>query len=74
VIRRVTRQPAAPALTAAGLPPGTPDGGPLQVVYVFPGLSAVGTIPADALVTSDGAPVYATGPGRWGQLVQAGRP
>ena len=74
MIRRVTTPQNSASLAIAGLPPGTPDTTPVQVVQVFPALAQVGTIPADALVTSDGRPVYGTGPGRWGQLAAAGRP
>jgi hypothetical protein len=74
MIRRVLTQPTAPDLSVAGLPPGTPVTAPLSVVFVSPAAAQIGSIPADALVTSDGAPVYAIGPGRWGQLVQAGVP
>lgn len=74
MIRRVTRHPAGPDLTIAGLPPGTPTTQPLQLVYLNPVLAQVGSVPADALITADGAPVYATGPGpRWGQVIAAGR-
>jgi hypothetical protein len=74
MIRRVTRPTSAstPDLTFAALPPGTPVTSPMHLVYVFPAQAQVGSVPADALVTSDGAPVYATGAGRWAQLAQAG--
>lgn len=74
MIRRVLRptSAAAPALAIAALPPGTSVSGPLQQVFIIPGRAQVGSVPADALVTSDGRPVYATGPGRWGQLAAIG--
>lgn len=72
MIRRVLHRPAPPDLTIAGLPPGTPVTQPVQQVLIMPATFQVGTIPADALVTSDGRPVYATGPGRWGQLTAIG--
>lgn len=74
MIRRVLTHPAPPDLTIAGLPPGTPAASPLNVVYVSTGQAQAGMIPADALVTADGAPVFATGQGQWAQLAAAGRP
>ena len=71
MIRRVQTGQQAPALTLAGLPPGTPTTAPLTVVQLYPSLNQIGMVPADALITSDGAEVYATGPGRWGQLMAA---
>lgn len=73
MIRRVTRQPAPPLLRAAALPPGTPADTVLSVVYVSAANAQAGMIPADALVTADGRPVYATAPGRWAQLAAIGR-
>lgn len=78
MIRRVTTHPAArgaPAgRTIAALPPGTPVEGGMRIVYFMPDGVTVGMVPADAMVTADGAPVYATGPAHWGQLVGAGTP
>lgn len=76
MIRRVTVPTSAAGPTAMsvhGLPPGTPVNGPMQLVYIEPSLTWFQTVPADALITSDGAPVYATGPTTWDQVHQAGR-
>jgi hypothetical protein len=70
MISRTKSQPGAPDLSVKGIPPGTPTDSPLRVVYVFPS-GVVATTPADSLITADGAPVYATGRGTWGQLVAA---
>ncbi|HEY2309472.1 MAG TPA: hypothetical protein VGI05_26640 [Streptosporangiaceae bacterium] len=74
MIRRVLSQPGPAALTLAALPPGTPVTGPLRVVYLDPAGVTVSQMPADALVSADGAPFVQTGPGSWGQVVAAGRP
>jgi len=43
---------------------------PISRIRIFPG----GVIAYDEpLITADGAPVTATGPGQWGQLYAAGR-
>jgi hypothetical protein len=50
---------------------------PLQQVTVSPARSSYVTVGAEDLVpiwTTDGAPVPASAPGRWGQLRAAGRP
>ena len=75
MIRRVMAPTSARAvnLTDAPLPPGTPTVQPMQIVYVMPNLAQVGSVPADALVTSDGRQIYRTGPARWGQVVAVGR-
>lgn len=72
MISRVQQQPAQGDLRVKGIPPGTPTETPLRVVYIFDS-GMVATVPADSLITADGAPVYATRPGTWGQLVAAGR-
>lgn len=75
MIRRVLRRPTAPTgMTIAGLPPGTPVQGPLAVVRIDPTQRWVQMIPADAMITADGAPVYATGPAAWDQVTAAGVP
>jgi hypothetical protein len=76
MMRRVTTptsQPGPTALRMAGLPPGTPVTGPLRVVFFMPDGVTQGMVPANAMLTTDGRPVYSTGPGAWGQLVAAGR-
>jgi hypothetical protein len=65
--------PAGPDLSIKGIPPGAPTITPLRVVYVTAD-GTVATTPADSLITADGAPVYATGRGSWGQVRAAGRP
>jgi hypothetical protein len=72
VISRVQQQPAQGDLRVKGIPGGTPTETPLRVVYIFD-TGMVATVPADSLITADGAPVYATRPGTWGQVVAAGR-
>jgi hypothetical protein len=72
VISRVQQGPAQGDLRVKGIPSGTPTETPLRVVYIFDS-GMVATVPADSLITADGAPVYATRPGTWGQLVAAGR-
>lgn len=72
MISRVQQQAAQGDLRVKGIPPGTPTETPLRVVYIFDS-GMVATVPADSLITADGAPVYATRPGTWGQLVAAGR-
>lgn len=72
MISRVQQQPAPGDLRVKGIPPGTPTETPLRVVYIFDS-GMVATVPADSLITADGAPVYATRPGTWGQVVAAGR-
>jgi len=70
---RLKEAPGFPDLSIKGIPPGTPTDTPLRVVYVFQS-GIVATTPADSLITADGAPVYATGRGTWGQLVAAQLP
>lgn len=72
MISRVKNHPRAASLRVKGIPPGTPTETPLRVVYIFND-GTVATVPADSLITADGAPVYATAPGTWGQVRAAGR-
>ena len=72
MISRVRQHPEPGDLQVKGIPPGTPTESPLRVVYVFQD-GTVATVPADSLITADGAPVYATRPGTWGQVRAAGR-
>lgn len=72
MISRVKRHPQRPSLRVKGIPPGTPTESPLRVVYIMRD-GTVATVPADSLITADGAPVYATAPGTWGQVRAAGR-
>jgi hypothetical protein len=73
MISRVkTPQGPGPDLQVKAIPPGTPVAIPLQVVYITQN-GTVATVPADSLITADGAPVYATAPGTWGQVRAAGR-
>lgn len=44
---------------------------PLARIQIFPGLIAYEDM--QPIITADGAPVAATGPGTWGQLYAAGR-
>lgn len=71
MISRVLTPPGASDLAMAGLPPGAPDASPLNVVFVQGNTVGVGS--TSPLITADGAPVYSTGPGSWGQLRAAGR-
>lgn len=71
-MRRLKEHPKAGALRIKGIPPGTPTETPLRTVYIFND-GTVATAPADSLITADGAPVYATRPGTWGQVRAAGR-
>lgn len=64
---RLKAAPGYPDLSVKGIPPGTPTDTPLRVVYIFRN-GIVATAPADSLITTDGAPVYATGRGTWGQV------
>ena len=73
MISRVQAHPADGDLRVKGIPPGTPTETPLRVVYIFDS-GMVATVPADSLITADGAPVYATRPGTWGQVRAVGRP
>lgn len=73
MISRVkTPQGGGPDLSVKGIPPGAPTAVPMQAVYIFQD-GTVATVPADSLITADGAPVYATGHGTWGQVRAAGR-
>lgn len=54
-------------------PPGTVMTMPLALVQITPA-GTVGYQEMTPLITADGAPVPATTPGRWGQLIAAGRP
>lgn len=71
--RVLTPQGTGADLSVKGIPPGTPTSIPLQVVYIMHD-GTVATVPADSLITADGAPVYATRAGTWGQLRAAGSP
>lgn len=73
MISRVQAHPEPGDLRVKGIPPGTPTETPLRVVYIFDS-GMVATVPADSLITADGAPVYATRPGTWGQVRAVGRP
>jgi hypothetical protein len=70
MLSRVKAGPGGPDLRVRGIPPGTPTDSPLRVVYITQH-GVVATVPADSLITADGAPVYATGRGTWGQLAAA---
>ena len=72
MISRIQAHAPAGDLRVKGIPPGTPTETPLRVVYIFRD-GTVATVPADSLITADGAPVYATRPGTWGQVRSAGR-
>ena len=72
MISRVKTQAAPGSLAVKGIPPGTPTETPLRAVFIFHD-GTVATVPADSLITADGAPVYATRPGTWGQVRAAGR-
>jgi hypothetical protein len=72
VISRVKTHPVPGDLRVKGIPPGTPTQTPMRVVYIFDS-GMVATVPAESLITADGAPVYATRPGTWGQVRAAGR-
>lgn len=72
MISRVRSQPVPGTLRIKGLPPGAPPDSPLTIVYIYQN-GTVATVPADSLITADGAPVYATRPGTWGQVRAAGR-
>jgi hypothetical protein len=72
ISRVTTPQGSGPNLSVKALPPGAPTAIPLQVVWIFRD-GTVATVPADSLITADGAPVYATAPGTWGQVRAAGR-
>lgn len=75
MIRRVTRRPRPPALTVAGLPPGTPaNPPPMGVTYISGDKTTVFIRQVDPVVATSGQLVYLTGPGGWGQVVAAGRP
>ena len=72
MISRVLSGPGpAPDVSWHGLPPGTPDSSPLQIVVVDG--DNVGVALTTPIITTDGAPVYSTGAGSWGQLHAAGR-
>ena len=71
MISRTQAHPQGGDLRVKGIPPGTPTETPLRVVYIFRD-GTVATVPADSLITADGAPVYATRPGTWGQVRAAG--
>lgn len=71
ISRVTTPQGGGPDLSVKAVPPGAPVAVPLNVVYVYHD-GTVATVPADSLITADGAPVYATGRGSWGQLRAAG--
>lgn len=73
MISRTRQHPVQGDLVVKGIPPGTPTETPLRVVRIFQD-GTVATVPADSLITADGAPVYATRPGTWGQVRAAGRP
>lgn len=60
----------------AASPPG-PQTMPMQAVIVGPAVGDYVTLGAQQLhplITADGAAIPATAPGRWGQVVAAGRP
>ncbi len=48
----------------------TPTDTPLVHIMIFPGMIAYEEM--EPLITSDGAPIAATGRGQWGQLYAAG--
>jgi hypothetical protein len=51
---------------------GAPLASPVSRIQIEPGVG-VGLSPLSYLIAADGAPIPATGPGRWDQLVAAGR-
>lgn len=55
------------AMAAGGLPGEIPG----NLVYIEPGIGA-GLTPLSPIIAADGAPIPATGPGMWDQLVAAG--
>jgi hypothetical protein len=73
MISRVKTPQGPSDLTIKAIPPGAPVAIPMQVVYIMND-GTVATVPADSLITADGAPVYATAPGTWGQVRAVGRP
>lgn len=73
MISRVKTPQGTPELRTKAIPPGAPVAIPVQIVFITHD-GTVATVPADSLITADGAPVYATRPGSWGQLRAAGRP
>jgi hypothetical protein len=74
-----TPVPQAAAMTGgAASPSGAPGIMPLAQVTVYPdpggAYSTIGYQGLVPLFTADGAVVPATSPGRWAQLITAGRP
>lgn len=64
------RKPPARPVTSGRVP--APATHAAHAVQITPGRGA-GLQPVTSLITSDGAMIPATGPGRWDQLVTAGR-
>jgi len=74
MIRRVTTPRGPTALSVVGLPPGTPTGGPLRLVYMDPAGVHTLMMAGDPIVTADGAPLMQYGADAgWGRVVPAGR-
>ena len=69
---------AAPVAGGAASPSGAPGVMPLASVTVYPDpggqYSTIAYTGLAPIYTADGAAVPATSPGRWAQLVSAGRP
>jgi 2,4-dienoyl-CoA reductase-like NADH-dependent reductase (Old Yellow Enzyme family) len=76
LIRRVLTLPHRSAQAAMTPAAGTAPAGPVDYhahgYAIYPG-SGAGLTPYSPLITSDGAPIPATGPGQWDQLYAAGR-
>lgn len=74
--RRIMSLPHRSAQSAMTPATGTPAPGPVDFhahgYQIIPGGGAALT-PFSPLITSDGAPIPATGPGQWDQLYAAGR-
>ena len=73
-VENETDYPVATGTVSAPAEAGTVDAVaqiPLSQIGIYPGIA---TYKSDTpLITTDGAPVKATGPGSWGQLYAAGR-
>lgn len=71
-------QPGAAQVSGGAASPAGPDAMPLAQVVVYPEpggtYSTIGYRGLAPIFTTDGAAVPASSPGRWGQLISAGRP